>query len=411
VLIPSIDLVKGRAVRLRQGRELELVADEDPRVLAERFGRVGEIAVVDVDAARGTGDNLTLVEELCTLAPCRVGGGIRDVERGQRLLHAGARKLVIGTRVEPEFLSAFPSSRLIAAVDARDDRVVDHAWEEEHRAETPMERARRLEPHVGGFLFTAVERSGMRTGVDVDRIRALREAVSKPVTAAGGVRMVDEIRLLDRIGVDTQVGMALYRGTFTPGQAFAGLMDFASGAGRLATVIQDARDGRVLGVGDSTADTLAEAIDKGSVALYAPGARRNGGGPEEARLIRAEADRDHRALLFHVVTTEGVAHWGKHSSFGERPFSLAALEAVIAELATAQQEESYTGRLLADAVTRRAKIIEEASELVAARTPADARREAADVIFHLLIDLAAHDVSWDSVIRELESRRRRPSGE
>jgi phosphoribosyl-ATP pyrophosphohydrolase/phosphoribosyl-AMP cyclohydrolase len=81
VLIPSIDLVKGRAVRLRQGQELDLVADDDPRALAERFGRVGEIAVVDVDAARGTGDNLGLIEELCALAPCRVGGGIRDLER------------------------------------------------------------------------------------------------------------------------------------------------------------------------------------------------------------------------------------------------------------------------------------------------------------------------------------------
>lgn len=410
MLIPSIDLVKGRAVRLRQGRELELVADDDPRTLAERFGRVGEIAVVDLDAARGTGDNLALVEELCTLAPCRVGGGIRDVERGQRLLHAGARKLVLGTRIDPEFLSAFPPSRLIVAVDARDDRVVDHAWEE-RRSETPVERARRLEPHVGGFLFTAVERSGMHMGVDVERIRALRKAVSKPVTAAGGVRTVDEIRLLDRMGVDTQVGTALYRGTFTPGQAFASLMDFASGAGGLVTVIQDMRDGRVLGVGDSTADTLAEAIDTGTATLYAPGSVGSGAGAEDARLIRAEADRDRRALLFHVVTAGPVAQWGNHSSFGERPFSLAALEAVIAERAAAEQEESYTRRLLADAVTRRAKIIEEASELVAARTAADARGEAADVIFHLLIDLAAHGVSWDSVIRELASRRRRAPSE
>jgi imidazole glycerol phosphate synthase subunit HisF len=140
VLIPSIDLVKGRAVQLRQGEELELVAEEDPRDLARRFGRVGEIAVIDLDAARGTGDNLALIEELCTLAPCRVGGGIRDLERGQRLLRAGARRIIIGTRAEPEFLEQFPTGRVIAALDSREDRVVDSGWRR-RLDEGPIERA------------------------------------------------------------------------------------------------------------------------------------------------------------------------------------------------------------------------------------------------------------------------------
>jgi len=75
MLIPSIDLVKGQAVQLRHGEELELVADEDPRELARRFGRVGQVTVIDLDAARETGDNLALIEEMCAIAPCRVGGG------------------------------------------------------------------------------------------------------------------------------------------------------------------------------------------------------------------------------------------------------------------------------------------------------------------------------------------------
>jgi phosphoribosylformimino-5-aminoimidazole carboxamide ribotide isomerase len=412
MLVPCIDLVKGRAVQLRQGRELELVADEDPRVLAERFGRVGEIAVVDIDAARGTGDNLELVEQLCGIAPCRVGGGIRDVERGQRLLHAGARKLVIGTRAEPAFLSTFPAARLIAAVDARDDQVVDHAWEQRH-AESPVERARRLEPHVGGFLFTAVERDGMQGGVDVERIRAVAQAVTKPVTAAGGVRTVQEVRELDRMGVDAQVGMALYRGTFTPGQAIANIMDFAAGEGQLPTVIQDARDGRVLQVAFSTADTLAESVDNGRVVLYATrrGSRALAGESGCGRVVRVEVARDRRALLFHALPTESASHHNPPASFGERPFSVPALEAVITERASAPEDDSYTRRLFGDPVTRHAKILEEASELVGARTPVEARCEAADLLFHVLVDLAAHGVPWQTVIRELESRRRRPIGD
>jgi phosphoribosyl-ATP pyrophosphohydrolase len=87
------------------------------------------------------------------------------------------------------------------------------------------------------------------------------------------------------------------------------------------------------------------------------------------------------------------------------------LEDVIAERASAPQEESYTRRLLGDPVTRHAKILEEASELVGARTPTEARSEAADLVYHVLVELAAHGVSWQAVIRELESRRRRPTGD
>lgn len=410
MLIPSIDLVRGQAVQLREGRELELVADEHPRDLARRFGRVGEIAVIDLDAARGTGDNLPLIEELCTLAPCRVGGGIRDVERGRRLLRAGARRLIIGTAAEPEFLQEFPAGRLMAAVDARDGRVVDHGWERQ-LVETPVERARRLEPYVGGFLYTIVEREGTQGGVDMARVLALAEAVGKRVTAAGGIRTADEIQALDRLGVDAQVGMALYRGTITPGDGLAVVLDFAKHDGRVVTVVQDARDGRVLTVSHSTRETLVESVETGDVVLHSRSRGRWRKGEESGnsqRLVRAEVDCDRDAILFLVEPAGPACHRGTASCFGDRPFSLAQLEQVIAERAASADDGSYTARLLTDGVTRRAKIIEEAHELVDANTPAGIRWEAADLLYHVLVDLAARGVPLAAVITELESRRRRP---
>jgi len=412
MLIPSIDLVRGQAVQLRQGRELELVADEHPRDLARRFGRVGEIAVIDLDAARGTGDNLPLIEELCAVAPCRVGGGIRDIERGRRLLRAGARRLIIGTAAEPEFLAEFPPARLIAAVDARDGRVVDEGWERQHD-EGPVERARRLEPYVGGFLYTIVEREGTQGGVDLGRVEALAQAVTKPVTAAGGVRAVSEIQALDRLGVDAQVGMALYRGTIGLGDGLAAVVDFAKLDGRVVTVVQDARDGRVLTVAHSTRETLVESVESGKVVLFS---RRRGRWLKGAdsghtqRLVRVEVDCDRDAVLFHVEPAGPACHRGAASCFGGRPFSLAQLEQVIAERAAAGQDGSYTARLLTDDVTRRAKVIEEAHELVDADGFAAVRWEAADLLYHLLVELAARKVPLAAVMGELESRRRRPNG-
>ena len=409
MLIPSIGLVRGQAVQLRQGRELELVADEHPHDLARRFGRVGEITVTDLDAARGSGDNLPLVEELCTLAPCRVGGGIRDVERGRRLLRAGARRLIIGTAAEPEFLQEFPAGRLVAAVDARDGRVVDRGWERQ-LAESPVERARRLEPYVGGFLYTVVERSGTEAGVDIVRVQALAEAVGKPVTAAGGVRAVEEIQALDRMGVDAQVGMALSRGAIRLGDGLAAVLDFAKDDGMVVTVVQDARDGRVLTVAHSTRETLVESVETGEVVLHARrGPRRSGGeSGTTQRLVRVEVSCGRDAILFLVEPAGPACHRGTASCFGDRPFSLAQLEHVIAERAAATEDGSYTARLLTDGVTRRAKILEEAHELVDADTSSAIRGEAADLLYHVLVDLAARDVPLTAVLMELESRRRRP---
>jgi phosphoribosyl-ATP pyrophosphohydrolase/phosphoribosyl-AMP cyclohydrolase len=410
MLIPSIDLVRGQAVQLRGGRELELVADEHPRELARRFGRVGEIAVIDLDAARGTGDNLSLIEELCALAPCRVGGGIRDLERGRRLLRAGARRLIIGTAAEPGFLQEFPAARLMAAVDARDGRVVDQGWERE-LSESPLERARRLEPYVGGFLYTIVEREGTQAGVDLTRVQALAQAVGKPVTAAGGIRGADEIQALDRMGVDAQVGMALYRGAIGLGEGLAAVVEFPKDDGLVPTVVQDARDGRVLLMAHSTRETLVESVETGDVVLHSRRRGRWRKGEESGntpRLVRVEVDCDRDAILFLVEPAGPACHRGTASCFGERPFSLAQLEQVIAERAANAEDGSYTARLLTDGVTRRAKIIEEAHELVDADTPAGIRWEAADLLYHVLVDLAARDVSLAAVITELESRRRRP---
>ncbi len=410
MLIPSIHLAKGQAVQLCQGRELEVVAETDPRELAREFGRVGDIALIDLDAARGTGDNIDLIEELCAIAPCRVGGGIRDTERAQRLLRAGARKLIIGTRAEPEFLGQFPAARLLAAVDTRDDRVLDQGWTAE-QPEDPLARARRLEPHVSGFLYTLVEREGMENGAHLDRIRAFAQAVAKPVTAAGGIVTAAEIAELDRLGVDAKVGMALYKGTLTLAAGFAAVIDFAKGDGTVPTVVQDIRDGRVLLVAESTRATLAEAIDSGEAVL--PARRRGWWRPDDTaapapRLVRVEVNCERNALLFLVEPQGPTCRRGTASCFGDRAFSLRQLEDVIRARAVATEDGSYTRRLLADAVARRAKILEEANEVIEARTRAEVRHEVADLLYHLLVDLVARDLPLSAVVTELESRRRRP---
>ena len=408
MLIPSIDLAGGRAVQLRRGRELALTSERDPHDLAREFGRVGEIAVIDLDAALGKGDNLPLVEELCAVAPCRVGGGIRDLERARRLLRAGARKLIIGTRAEPEFLTELPKDRLLVALDAEHGKVVDHGWTST-TGETPAARAQRLAPHVAGFLYTLVDLEGSERGIDLQRVRELTEATSLPVTAAGGISAVEEIVALDRLGVDAQVGMALYKGSLTPAQCLVAVLHFESGGGILPTIVQDARDGRVLMFSRSTPQTLREAVERGETILHSRRRGRWRKGEESGytqRLVRVEVDCDRDTLLFLVEPSGPACHRGTESCFGGRPFSLERLEAIIGERERSGGQTSYTRRLLADAGLRQAKLLEEAEELSQAPSRENARWEAADLMYHALVELRAKGVTLAEVVAELEARQR-----
>ena len=122
MLIPSIDIQNGRVVQLRRGRELLLEAG-DPVEVATWLAPLGEIAVIDLDAAMGTGNNREVILPLLEIARCRVGGGIRDLATARDWLDAGAVRIILGSAAEPELLSRLPRERVIAAVDASEGEV------------------------------------------------------------------------------------------------------------------------------------------------------------------------------------------------------------------------------------------------------------------------------------------------
>src|SRR5438105_10097284 len=102
MIVPSIDIMGGRAVQLRRGKEF-VMDGGDPVERLEEFSVAGEVAVVDLDAALGRGSNAVLIRELVRRAPCRVGGGIPDLDTARPWLDAGALQIVIGTAASPEF--------------------------------------------------------------------------------------------------------------------------------------------------------------------------------------------------------------------------------------------------------------------------------------------------------------------
>ena len=190
MLIPSIDLAGGKAVQLTQGRQKVLERD-DPLGLAADFSRYGEIALIDLDAAMGEGDNGSLVREICRTAECRVGGGIRSIDKARRLVEHGAAKVIVGTRafredgVDQEFLSelalAIGRERVVIALDNVRGKIVVDGWRRDLGLGVPavIEAA---EAFASEFLFTRVEREGLMGGTDLDAVRELVPAARIPVT-------------------------------------------------------------------------------------------------------------------------------------------------------------------------------------------------------------------------------------
>jgi phosphoribosylformimino-5-aminoimidazole carboxamide ribotide isomerase len=224
MLIPSIDLQDGAVVQLVQGERLA-IRDEDVFRWVRRFARFPKVQVIDLDAAMGLGDNLALVRQIAGTLACRVGGGIRTVDRAHDVLGAGARQIIAGSalfaRGAPDLVfaralaEAVGRERVIAAVDSRGGHVVIHGWKTALPL-TAVEAVRALDPYCDEFLYTHVDTEGLMGGTNLDAIRAVRDATARRVTAAGGITTQAEIDELDALGVDAVVGMALYTGALNP---------------------------------------------------------------------------------------------------------------------------------------------------------------------------------------------------
>ncbi len=415
MLIPSIDLMGGQTVQLIGGRDKALDAG-DPAPIARRFSLAGEIAVIDLDAAIGTPEhpsNRRLIEPLLAKHACRVGGGIRTYESALSWLDAGAAKIIIGTAATPELLRRLPRPRLIAAVDCFNGEVVVKGWRE-GTGKQVKDVLRELSPHVAGFLVTFVEREGRMQGLPIDQAAALRDAVGDAkLTVAGGVASADEIAQLDRLGLDAQVGMAIYTGKIDFADALIAPLITDRPDALFPTVVCD-EHGHALGLAYSSRESLREACrtlrgvyHSRSRGLWVKGA--TSGHTQE--LLRIDLDCDRDTLRFTVRQLgPGFCHHNTTTCWGDAA-GIAGLEHTLAQRRESAPTGSYTRRLFDDLSLLRSKIIEEAGELAAeladAPDTSTAQRvveESADVLYFTLVALVKHGLSLADAARELDRR-------
>jgi len=223
-IIPAIDLIDGKCVRLYQGDFAKTTeVAPDPVTQLKRFIADGAelVHVVDLDGARtGRPAQLELIETLCKASsvPIEVGGGIRDLDTVRKYAEIGADRIVLGTAAieNPEFLKAavkeFPE-KIVAGIDAKNGKVATHGW----LSVTEMDAinfAKEMESlGVQRIVFTDISRDGTMKGPNLEALKSLLDAVSCDIIASGGITSEEDVKNLSAIGIQEGiVGKAIYEG-------------------------------------------------------------------------------------------------------------------------------------------------------------------------------------------------------
>jgi phosphoribosylformimino-5-aminoimidazole carboxamide ribotide isomerase len=242
ILLPAIDIIDGKAVRLLQGDFAQRTDyDADPLEAARRWVDSGarELHVVDLDGARtGVPANVAHVERIANTlgVPVQVGGGLRSLASIRAVAEAGAARVILGTAAfrDPDFLDeavAGYGEQLVVSVDARDGRIAAAGWTEQTELTVEQALVDLQQRGVRRFVYSSIDRDGMLNGPDLDGAQAFADRVQESFVYSGGIGELADLEALAALhepklsGVI--VGKAIYERRFNVGDAQA-VLDRAS---------------------------------------------------------------------------------------------------------------------------------------------------------------------------------------
>jgi phosphoribosylformimino-5-aminoimidazole carboxamide ribotide isomerase len=232
LVIPAIDILGGQCVRLVRGDYAHpTVYSDDPVDVAASFAEAGaeRIHVVDLDGARGMGDNQAVIQAIIRRKDVKVqvAGGIRTEIQLETLIASGAHAVVMGTAAvrEPRLLERCARKhpgQVLAALDMRDEQPAVHGWTESEPLKMGSLLARWDVLPLAGVIFTSIARDGTLEGPDLMTLARVRAMTSLPIQYSGGVSSIDEVRAVAKAGaVAVILGKALYEGRVKLEEALA----------------------------------------------------------------------------------------------------------------------------------------------------------------------------------------------
>jgi phosphoribosylformimino-5-aminoimidazole carboxamide ribotide isomerase len=224
IVLPAIDIKDGHCVRLYQGDYGKVTTyDTDPVQVALRWQEAGAswLHIVDLDgAAQGRPVNVELIARIraATRMHIEVGGGMRSIEHIQRILDLGIDRVILGTvaitdrALLSQALAAW-GERIVVGIDARGGLVSISGWHETSQVKATTLAAELEQAGVQRFVYTDIARDGVLMGPNLDALREMQQATSRPLIAAGGVSVLHDLQALAALGVEGAIiGKAIYTG-------------------------------------------------------------------------------------------------------------------------------------------------------------------------------------------------------
>jgi phosphoribosyl-AMP cyclohydrolase / phosphoribosyl-ATP pyrophosphohydrolase len=412
MIVPSIDLIKGKLVQLKQGKE-KVIELNNPIKYAKKYSKMFQIQIIDLDAALESGNNMELIKKICKIAKCRVGGGIRTIEKAKEIINYGAEKIIIGTKANKEFLSELikiiGKEKIIVALDSKNGKVAINGWRETIDLNI-IDTAIDLENYCSEFLYTCIDKEGLMNGIDLETINKLKLITKNKITLAGGISTIQEIKELDKLNIDCIVGMAIYTGKLNPQETFIELLDFKKMNGLIPTIIKD-KKGNILTLAYSTNESLKKAIETGEGWYYSRSKNKlwkkgeTSGNTQELIEIKTDCDKD--SLIFIVKQKGDACHLNQYSCFGEiKKFDLEELYEVICNRIKSNDEKSYTKKLISNLNELKRKIIEEAGEVITADSRENLIWECSDLLYFLFVIMAKEKITIKDIEKENERRNK-----
>jgi len=224
-IIPAIDLIEGKCVRLIQGDyHRQITYEDDPLKQVLRFSSAGAqwLHIIDLEGARiGKPVNTDAVKAIAALNLLKIelGGGIRDENAVKQMLDIGVQRVIIGTKAVSNFewfseMAEKFTGRIALALDARGSKVATNGWTQDSHQNLLEFAIEAAKLPLAAIIYTDIAKDGMMTGPNLERTKALVQAVELPVIASGGVREIADIKKLAELGVDAVIiGRSLYEGT------------------------------------------------------------------------------------------------------------------------------------------------------------------------------------------------------
>jgi phosphoribosylformimino-5-aminoimidazole carboxamide ribotide isomerase len=224
-IIPAIDLRDGKCVRLIQGQyDRQITYEDDPVRQAQQFIADGAqwLHIVDLDGAKlGKPINTDTISAIAVLGKLRieVGGGLRDEPAIKQLLDLGVERVIIGTKAVSDFewfsqmVEKF-SGKIVLGLDAHGAKIATEGWTKDTNRTLLDFAVKVAKLPIAAIIYTDISRDGMMTGPNIERTKALVDAVDVPIIASGGVTIVEDVKNLVKTGVDAAIiGRSLYEGT------------------------------------------------------------------------------------------------------------------------------------------------------------------------------------------------------